>query len=115
MNCLCNAFRWIFGVRWNRSESKAEMKRMIKIEEDNADFLSDIAYQEAMKRLSAVSEEDRVQATQIADELLVRLAAIQMTKTTAIKIIKEEYESLEKRMSFLSKNFICRWLGGRND
>lgn len=115
MKCLRDAFIWLFGISWNRSEAKAKMERLIKVEEDNAGFLSDLAYQNAMKRLSEVSDEDRIQATQIADELLVRLASIEMTKNASVKIIKEEFAALDKKMSALSKNFISRWLGGRND
>ena len=115
MECLSKLSRWLFGVKWNRSEAKAKMEQMIKQEEDNASFLLDLAYQNAMKQMAEVPEEDRVQSTQIADALLIRLAAIRMEKDASVSIIREEFEKLDKRMSRLSQNFILRWLGGSGE
>ena len=57
MECLSKLSRWLFGVKWNRSEAKAKMEQMVKQEEDNASFLLDLAYQNAMKQMAEVPEE----------------------------------------------------------
>lgn len=108
-----NALEWLFGVRWNRKAVEAERDRLLQKEMQTAEAKANDAYEEAMKRIADVPEEDRISATAIADELLVHLAAIEMERGHASAMIQAEYGSLIKKMERQSKSFIGRWLAGR--
>lgn len=114
MNFLCKLSRWLFGVKWNRSEAMARMQEMVSTEEDNAVFLSNLAYQEAMRSVAGIPEGNSTQTARIADDLIVKLALIQMNKKASINAIKDEFEKLDRKMSRISRCCIARWLEGRS-
>lgn len=111
MGRLADAYSWIFGIRWDRRKAEETLAALLQRERDNAKALSDRAYEESLKRLAEVSKTDSESASKIADDLLVRLAAIQMNRDAALKIAREEFDALDRKMTALSRNFISRWFG----
>lgn len=105
-----NAFRWLFGIRWNRKAVEAERDSLLSKEFSKAEDKANDAYEKAMRQIAEVPEEDRVGASLIADELLVRLAAIEMERDVASALIRDEYGRLIEKMSRESKSCIGRWL-----
>ena len=111
MGMVSKTLDWIFGIKWNRREAEEALAVFVQKERDNAKALSDSAYEDSMRRLAATSKTDSDAAVRIADDLLVRLAFIQARRDKALKIAREEYAALDRRMTLLSRNFISRWIG----
>ncbi len=107
---LVEIMEWLFGCSWDEQAEKSIRDRKISAENAKYGELTSLAYEETLKGIASASIDGTYGGTtvELADSLLIKLAAIGMDRSREIRKINEEYEIRRKEMLIKSKWFLPR-------
>ena len=111
---LMRAMEWLFGCPWNERAEQSIMDRKISAENARYGQLTNLVYEATLRGLASMPCKTATKSitgsmsVELADSLMVKLAALKIDRDREIERIKEEFESRRKEMSVKSKWFIPR-------